>query len=66
MTRINLLTLHGQPIGQIPTEASPVTDTTKQEPAAKPPYPFCSHPEKCCATGRCERRVGGELRCCAD
>jgi hypothetical protein len=34
--------------------------------AQKPPYPFCCHPDKCCATGRCERRVGGELWCCAD
>lgn len=32
----------------------------------EPPYPFCCHPEKCCATGRCERRVGDEPRCCAD
>jgi hypothetical protein len=27
----------------------------------QPPYPFCCHPEKCIPTGRCERRVGGEL-----
>lgn len=32
----------------------------------KPPYPFCCHAEKCIASGRCERRVGGELHCCAD
>lgn len=33
---------------------------------SKPPYPFCCHPDKCIPTGRCERRVGGELWCCAD
>jgi len=32
----------------------------------KPEYPFCCHPEKCIAAGRCDRRVGGELHCCAD
>jgi hypothetical protein len=32
----------------------------------EPPYPFCCHPDKCIEAGRCERRVGGELRCCAD
>jgi hypothetical protein len=44
----------------------PTDDTIKQEPAKQPPYPFCCHPEKCIPTGRCERRVGGELHCCAD
>jgi hypothetical protein len=41
-------------------------ETIERETAKQPPYPFCCHPEKCCATGRCERRVGGELHCCAD
>lgn len=27
----------------------------------KPPYPFCSMPEKCAPSGRCEREI-----CCAD
>lgn len=31
-----------------------------------PPYPFCEHPDKCCATGRCERTVKGEPWSCAD
>lgn len=30
------------------------------------PYPFCCHPEICIDSGRCERRVNGELQCCAD
>lgn len=31
----------------------------------KPPYPFCSHPDKC-INGRCERTVKGEPWSCAD
>lgn len=36
------------------------------EPKPQPPYPFCCHKDKCIASGRCERTVNGEPRCCAD
>ena len=32
----------------------------------RPPYPFCSSPEKCIAAGRCMRTVRGEPWSCAD
>ena len=38
----------------------------RDQATAKPPYPFCSHAEKCIAAGRCTRSVRGEPWSCAD